>query len=124
MSNLIVDEHKTYNRAFNPKRVICPNTHKILIGKKYRGKTVEEVIPFDLKYIGWLRSKPWAQNDSKLMELIKDVAVPDLTFGKHKGKTLEWVMANDEDYMKFLYNSDHIKERHQELWAKVCKIYI
>jgi len=124
MSNLIVDEHKTYNRAFTPKSVICPNTHKFLIGKKYKGKTVAEVIAFDPSYIGWLRSKPWAQNDSKLMELIKDVAVPDITFGTRKGKTLEYLMANDEGYVKYLYNSDYVKEKHPELWAKVCKIYI
>ena len=119
MSELIVDNYT----AFTPKSVICPTSHTFMYGK-YKGRTVEDVIAFDPSYLGWMRSKPWAQNDAKLIELIKDVAVPDLTFGTRKGKTLEYLMANDEGYVKYLYNSDFVKKKHPELWAKVCKIYI
>jgi uncharacterized protein (DUF3820 family) len=112
-----------FNQAFTPKCVINDD-HILLIGKKYKGRTIEEIIAFDPNYIDWLRSKPWAQNDKQLMELIKDVTIPDVTFGKYKGKTLEWIMANDENYMKFLYNSEWVRDKHPELKAKVDQIYI
>ena len=106
------------NNTFTPKQVIN-ESHVFVIGKKYRGRTVAAVIDFDPSYITWIRNKPWGKTDLTFMELTKDVAVPDLTFGRCKNKTLEWVRENDPNYWKFLGVSEWVQQNHPEVRTKV-----
>ena len=113
---------ESHKLTFTPKCVLDSES-RFKLGK-YRQKAIADVFIFDPAYIIWLKSKPWAQTDEKLMEFIRGVNIPDICFGKHKGRTLEWIMQNDEEYMKYLYNSEWVKVNHPELKAKVDKIYI
>lgn len=106
------------DKTFAPKQVIN-DSHVIVIGRRYKGRTVEEVMDFDPSYISWIRSKPWGRNDSKFMELTNNVFIPDLTFGLHKGKHLEWVRDNDPIYWKFLGVSEWVQENHPKIKSKV-----
>jgi len=106
------------DKTFTPKQVIN-DSHIFMVGRKYKGRSVEEVIDFDPSYISWIRTKPWGQSDSKFMELTKDVTIPDLTFGRYKGKELEWVKKNDPNYWKFLGVSEWVQEKHSKLKKKV-----
>ena len=106
-----------------PKRVLNPETLSFELGK-YRGRSLADVKTFDPSYIGWMRAKPWAIADKALMESIKDFQVPDITFGKYKGRTLEWLMEHDETYVQFLWSSDYVREKHPELKEKLDAIYL
>lgn len=106
------------DKTFTPKQVIN-DSHIFVIGRKYKGRSVEEVIEFDPSYITWIRTKPWGKSDSKFMELTKDVAIPDLTFGCNRGKKLEWLKENDPNYWKFLGTSEWVQEKHPKVRAKV-----
>jgi uncharacterized protein (DUF3820 family) len=115
--------HKMNSKQFTPKRVLNPETLSFELGK-YRGRSLADVKTFDPSYIGWMRVKPWAIADKALMESIKDFQVPDITFGKHKGRTLEWLMEHDEAYVQFLWSSDYVREKHPALKEKLDAIYL
>jgi hypothetical protein len=41
-----------------------------------------------------------------------------LTFGKHKGNTVEEVWdAGDESYLLWLYDQDFVKNDHLDIWS-------
>lgn len=110
------------SKTFHPSEIIGSND-EFIIGK-YRGKTVQNVMDFDPYYIDWMRSKPWAKECHRFMELTNDVSIGDISWGKYKGKTLQWIMDNDESYMRFLFNSEYVRTKCPELKKKIDAIYI
>jgi len=47
-----------------------------------------------------------------------------LTFGKHKGKTVEEVWdLGDESYLLWLHDQDFVKENHLDIWTWLDNMY-
>lgn len=54
---------------------------------------------------------------------ICNVEDPGMSWGKHKGKSLSWIVGNDESYVRWLQKSEYVKT-NCVLKAKLDKIHI
>ncbi len=95
------------------------DSNSVLQFGKYKGRSVQDLIEFDSPYLGWLRTKPWAQSCEPLMSLIRDIEIGDLRWGKHKGKTLRWIKQSDPGYIAWLRKSEFVQTKCPDLVEKL-----
>ena len=109
-------------KVFTPERIL-DDDQNLLIGK-HRDRNIHDVLETDPAYCYWMCNQPWAIKDDKLMSIISKAKDPGMQWGKHKNKTLDWIIANDEQYIKFLKNSEYVKNNCKSLKEQLDKIDI
>jgi len=88
---------------------------------KFKGRKVSDVAKEDPCYCQWFYNN--MQDDySSICDTIMDcidVTSIYLNFGKYKNTTLKHVKETDEKYVKFLLNSDYVKNKRQDILTEL-----
>ena len=96
---------------------------------KYRNKHIYNVNNSDPRYVQWLSRQPKLltqyQRDYIEKKIILDENEYTFRFGKHRGKSLNWVKDNDSNYIDWLLKQNWVRENclrlHQLLMEDVIE---
>ncbi|EGZ27627.1 hypothetical protein PHYSODRAFT_476708 [Phytophthora sojae] len=96
---------------------------------KYKGKALEEVHDQDASYCRWLYNQQSEDSDIKRFLQGKFQDGDDsyiMRWGKHKNKSVKWIVENDTQYFNWMCKNEYIKNkcyqiikviRTNELWG-------
>jgi uncharacterized protein (DUF3820 family) len=68
---------------------------------KYKGREIAELAEVDSKYLIWLYTCDWVNDDTK-NEIAEQFDSMTLGFGRHQGETVNSVKDKDPSYYKWL----------------------
>lgn len=97
---------------------------------KYKSKNIHEVMKDDIDYCQWVYRQPWISSHPEIKELLENRFKNDgntyLSFGKYKNKSLDYILNEKKDYkyIKWLKDSDYVKENLKSLKKELDKINI
>lgn len=93
---------------------------------KYKGRHIEEIFDENPNYCKWLYSQPILKANPFIYDFLENKIVDKnayyLNFGKHKGKTLDWIKENDKNYLYWLKGNNYVQQNCPELLIKLEKI--
>lgn len=81
---------------------------------KYKGKEIDQVYKVDKSYCKWLsQNKMLLELHSDIAEYLRDNLTDDdvaykINWGKHKGKSIDWIHKNDYRYFEWLCESEYV----------------
>lgn len=112
--------------------VVQPSPVRINFGKyKEHNYTFKELFEKDINYCRWLIKQPFikANNDLRfeLEELLKNInedeaSCMQMTWGKYKNKSLEWIQKTDPSYIEWLKKNQFVKENCKRLFEELNKL--
>ncbi len=88
---------------------------------KYKNKTIDCVYTIDPGYCRWLKTQEhlisrYEEIKDFLNEKFSDGDMSYmLNFGRHKGKTINWIKANDAKYFDWLKSSEYVSNNIPKL---------
>ena len=93
--------------SVQPPLPVVPTSLFIKFGKN-KGRTIQELIKDDPKYILWLTKQKWLSPD--LLQEIKE-RFPNmiLPFGRHEGSSMSTIQDNDPSYYTWLLKDTRLQ---------------
>lgn len=90
--------------------------HFIIRFGKFKGQDVRDVYNEQTKnYFKWMLSQPILKMTPFVYEFLESKIIDKdaiyLNFGRHKGKTLDYIKSNDPDYLFYLKGSQFVREK-------------
>lgn len=93
---------------------------------KYKTRLISDVFEIDPKYCLWLLNQPSIKAHNDIYRYLKSKIHNRneiyLTFGKHKNKSLTWIIQNDNKYINYLKNNNFVQTHLKDLAEAVNKI--
>ena len=96
---------------------------------KYKSRDIEEVFRIDPSYARWLYNQDVLVSKSEEIQKFLESKFrgtednsSQLTFGRHKGKTLGWVRENDTKYIDYLRANEFVQRSMPSLAAELKKL--
>ncbi|KAL7993778.1 hypothetical protein Plhal703r1_c61g0165501 [Plasmopara halstedii] len=82
---------------------------------KYKGKALEEVYNQDASYCRWLYNQQ-SSEDSNIKRFLQGKFQDGddsyiMRWGKHKNKSVKWIVENDEQYFSWMCKNEYIKNK-------------
>lgn len=89
--------------------------HFIIRFGKYKNQDVREVYNDSKKsYFQWLLNQPLLNTTPFVKEFLENKLIDKdaiyLSFGKYKGKTLDYIKQNDESYIYYLKGNKYVRD--------------
>jgi uncharacterized protein (DUF3820 family) len=100
------------------ENVPCPAWNIIQFGK-YKLKEIEEISKMDPAYCVWCLNQPFLEKYDELKKYLELKFKKDdiyMSFGKYKGKSLDWIKENDYKYIFYLKKNDYVKDKMPKLF--------
>lgn len=94
---------------------------------KYKDRMVDEIMDIDPSYCKWLYGLDVTKDRSPdLYKMLDDRFKDDnntyMSWGKHKGRSIQWIKDNDENYFNWLKDNDTVQTKHKYLFDAIQKI--
>ena len=100
------------------------NSNEIISFGKYKSQNINDILKTNPAYCQWaLNHAEYLNEDQK--KIINNAIKTDdifITFGKYKGKSLKWIVANDNKYTTYLKNNEFVKNKMSNLLEELNKI--
>lgn len=91
---------------------------------KFKNRLITDIIKTEPSYCLWLKSQPFVQTDTKLLEII-DSHKPNkdaLTWGKFKGKSIKEIQIIDPGYITWLRGNKFVQENCGSILEQISKL--
>ena len=92
---------------------------------KHKNLEIEDVMKDDPQYCKYLK------NNHEILERYPEIKglleefnnnETYMSFGKHKGKSLNWIKENDDKYLQYIKHNKYIKDNMVDLYIEVCRL--
>ncbi len=100
------------------------NEENVIQHGKFKGKLITDIIKTEPSYCLWLKSQPFVQTDTKLLEII-DSHKPNkdaLTWGRHKGRSVKQISEIDPAYIIWLKCNKFVQENCKSIMDQINEL--
>lgn len=93
---------------------------------KYKNLSVDAIFEQNPQYLQWLFARTDEKDNNDLYKALENKLINKneyyMTFGRHKNKTLTWIIENDKKYIVWLRGNAYVKENLDNLYKIVCAL--
>ncbi|TYZ62658.1 hypothetical protein PybrP1_006715 [[Pythium] brassicae (nom. inval.)] len=95
---------------------------------KHSGKDISTVFESEISYCKWLfQNESILRRNPEIKDFLESQMIDvdlgyTMNWGKHKGKTVDWVFEHDFPYFEWLDSSDFVSTKCKKLKSEIIRL--